>query len=97
MSYKVKIKDKCVKYLKKLAESAPKDFILIDKFIHNKLEVDENPCRFSNATHLSGYNDNRYRWRIGNYRIIGIVNNGEFKVIEIIKIAKRDERTYKGL
>ena len=31
---------------------------------------------------------------VGEYRIIGIVENG---ITKIIKIAKRDENTYKGL
>lgn len=41
------------------------------------------------------YDDNRYRWRLGDYRIIGIVENNTFKLIQIIKIAKRDENTYR--
>ena len=47
--------------------------------------------------HLQGFNDNRYRWRIGEYRIIGIVENGKTKIIKVIKIDKRDSTTYKGL
>lgn len=97
MSYEIKMRDKPVKYLKKLAKSAPKEFIKIDKFIYGTLSVDKNPCILPSAKYLQGYNDNRYRWRLGNYRIIGIVNNGEFKIIEIIKIDRRSERTYKGL
>lgn len=97
MSYEIRTKKQVDKFLVKLAKSAPNEFNKIDFFLKNRLPNCDNPCLLSNATHLQGYNDNRYRWRLGNYRIIGIVNNGEFKIIEIIKIAKRDNRTYKDL
>lgn len=97
IKYEIKIKDSCLKYLKKLSKSTPKDFIRIDKFIYNTLSTNDNPCKLPNAKHLQGFRDNRYRWRLGEYRIIGIVNNGEFKIIEIIKISRRNDSTYKGL
>ena len=97
MSYKIILKKQVSKFLDKLEKSTPSEHSKIVIFLNEKLSTSDNPCLLPNATHLQGYNDNRYRWRLGNYRIIGIVNNGEFKVIEIIKIAKRDERTYKGL
>lgn len=62
-----------------------------------KLSKVDNPCLLKNAKHLIGYTDNRYRWRLGQYRIIGIVKNNEFKIIEIVKIDKKDDKTYKKL
>lgn len=97
MSYKVEYEKRVVKFLKKLAKSAPRDFFKIDTFINENLITCENPCTLSNARYLQGFNDNRYRWRLGDYRIIGIIKNDAFQVIQIIKIAKRDENTYKGL
>ena len=97
MSYEITLKKQVSKFLDKLEKSAPSEHSKIIIFLNEKLSTSDNPCLLSNATHLQGYNDNRYRWRLGNYRIIGIVNNGEFQVIEIIKIARRNEHTYKGL
>lgn len=97
MSYKITLKKQVSKFLDKLEKSTPSEHSKIVIFLNEKLATSDNPCLLPNATHLQGYNDNRYRWRLGNYRIIGIVNNGEFTVIEIIKIARRDDRTYKGL
>ena len=97
MSYKIEYEKKAVKILKKLAKSAPREFFKIDTFLNESLTTCENPCTLPNAKHLQGFNDNRYRWRIGEYRIIGIVENGKTKIIKVIKIDKRDNTTYKGL
>ena len=96
MSYEIRIKKQVDKFLAKLAKSAPHEFDKIDYFIKNVLSNDDNPCLLPNAKHLQGFSDNRYRWRIGEYRIIGIVKNGEFKIIEVVKIARKDDTTYKG-
>ena len=95
MSSKVIISKKPAKFLQKLAKSTPQVYIKIDDFLSNDLPNAQNPCTLPNARHLVGFADNRYRWRLGNFRIIGIVKNGEFYIIEIIKISKRDEKTYK--
>lgn len=42
---------------------------------------------------LKGY-INRFRLRVGRYRVIFEVQYGEPKIIEIQTIAKRDEQTY---
>lgn len=97
MSYKIEYEKKVVKFLKKLAKSTPKDFFKIDTFLNEILTNCENPCTLPNAKHLQGFNDNRYRWRLGDYRIIGIIKNDTFQLIQVIKISKRDENTYKGL
>ncbi|EOA2864014.1 MULTISPECIES: type II toxin-antitoxin system RelE family toxin [Campylobacter] len=97
MSCKIEYEKRVVKFLKKLAKSAPKEFFKIDTFLNEILPNCENPCILPNAKYLQGFNDNRYRWRLGDYRIIGIVKNDTFHFIQVIKISKRDENTYKGL
>lgn len=96
MSFEIFISKKADKELKKIAKSNKEAHLDIVIFIEKKL-TSENPCALPNAKHLQGFNDNRYRWRLGEYRIIGIVENGKTKIIQIIKIAKRDDSTYKGL
>lgn len=45
---------------------------------------------------VQGFNDNRWRWRVGQYRIIGLVDeSGEIFIIQVIKIAKKGDKTYK--
>ena len=97
MSSRVVIDKNPAKFLCKLAKSAPQAFIKIDDFLSKDLPNAKNPCTLPNAKRLAGFSDSRYRWRLGKYRIIGIVENGEFYIIQIIKIAKRDEKTYKEL
>lgn len=78
------------KDLNNLRKSHRELTLKIDIFL-DKLKNTENPSILPNAKKLKGYDDNRYRWRIGDYRIIGIIENGEVKIIEIIKIAHRQE------
>ncbi len=97
MNYEIQLTKQVLKFLNKLEKSTPSEHSKIVIFLNEKLSTNQNPCMLSNAKYLQGFDDNRYRWRLGNYRIIGIVNNGEFKIIEIIKISKQDESTYKNL
>lgn len=97
MSYKILIEKKAEKFLKSLEKGQSREHDKIIYFLHNTLKNANNPCTLPNAKHLQGFNDNRYRWRLGDYRIIGKAQNGEFKIIQIIKISKRDDRTYKDL
>lgn len=97
MAMEIILDKKVDKVLVKLAKSAPKEHLRIMEFLGNKLATSENPCLLPNAKHLQGFDDNRYRWRIGEYRIIGIVENGKYRIIQVIKIAKRDDGTYKWL
>lgn len=96
MNNKISIDKKNTKFLQKLAKSAPKEYVKILNFLYGILSKSDNPCTLPNAKYLQGFDDNRYRWRVGNYRIIGIVENDEFFIIKIIKIAKRNEKTYNG-
>ncbi|MCM1222010.1 MAG: hypothetical protein NC548_46810 [Lachnospiraceae bacterium] len=97
MNYKILIDKKADKFLKSLEKTQKRDFEKMLFFLHNILENASDPCTLPNARKLQGFSDNRYRWRLGDYRVIGKVGNGEFKIIQIIKIAKRDDSTYKGL
>lgn len=94
MSYKVIIDKKADKFMTKLAKSQPEYHFKIDNFIKEKLKKDENPCMLPNAKHLQAHKDNRYRWRLGAYRIIGKVQNDELKIIQLIEIDKRNNKTY---
>lgn len=74
--------------MSKLEKSNPKIFEKILLFLYKKLPNSNNPSNLPNSKKLQGFSDNRYRWRIGEYRIIGIIKNEEFTIIEIIKIAQ---------
>lgn len=90
MSYNITIDTKANLFLKKLAKTAPKDFEKIDNFLL-RLESIQEPLKLPNCTKLVAFSDNRYRWRLGNHRIIAIIAKNQ---IQIIHIAKRDEKTY---
>ncbi len=90
MSYNITIDTKANLFLKKLAKTAPKDFEKIDNFLL-RLESIQEPLKLPNCTKLVAFSDNRYRWRLGNHRIIAIIAKNQ---IQIIHIVKRDEKTY---
>lgn len=93
MSYSAELTNKAEKELEKLKQKNKLLSIKIAKFILEKLDNSENPALLPNAKKLSGFKDNRYRWRLGDIRIIGTIKN-EIKIIEIIEISKRDDNTY---
>lgn len=97
MNYNIILKKSVVKFLAKLEKSTPREHAKIVLFLKNTLSQSNNPCKLQNAKHLKGFSENHYRWRIGEYRIIGIIKNGECKIIEVVKITKRDNNTYKDL
>lgn len=90
MSYNITIDTKANLFLKKLAKTAPKNFEKIDNFLL-RLESIQEPLKLPNCTKLVAFSDNRYRWRLGNHRIIAIIAKNQ---IQIIHIAKKDEKTY---
>lgn len=100
MSCKIESDSKATFFLKKLAKKAPQDYVKLYEFLQDDLTNCENPYIIAKARHLTGYDENYYRWKIGNYRIIGIVTkleNDDGYLIQITKIDRRNERTYKGL
>ena len=75
------------KSIERLETSNPQIAKRITVFLKEVLSKIENPKNLKNATKLKGY-DNKYRWRIGDYRIIGIIKD-DILTIEIIKISTR--------
>ena len=88
MNYEIIIDTKPNSFLKKLAKTTPKDFNKIDGFL-KRLESIQEPLKLPNCTKLVAFSDNRYRWRLGNHKIIAIIAKNQ---IQIIHIAKRDEK-----
>ena len=85
--YKIEITQTADKDLKKIKDE--KTAIKIRIFLENKLPNVTNPKSLKNATKMKDEKD-KYRWRIGDYRIIGIVKDN-IPAIEIIKIAHRKD------
>lgn len=98
MSCKIELESKATFFLKKLAKKAPNDYARLYEFLQDDLANCGNPCILKNAKHLTGFIENYYRWKISFYRIIGVVTKLENGyLIQIVKIDKRKEDTYKGL
>lgn len=90
MAYVVEITESASSEYAKIEKSAPKDADRITKAIE-QLKILDNPLLW-NCKKMRGF-DNRYRWRAGDYRIIGEIY-GSFLIIKIIKIAHR-QKAYK--
>lgn len=85
--YKVTFSPRAAKSLKKI----PKQF---QANIKNKIEkLSVNP-QMSGTIKLVDYPAAEFRHRVGNYRLLFDVNHAD-KIIEILDIRKRDEKTYK--
>ena len=90
MKYSILITNKALKELEKIQKSAPNeaDRILA---LFEILKISDTPHLLPNAKKLQGYQkENYYRWRIGNYRVIGYIQHSEL-VIKIVKVATRQE------
>ena len=91
----IKIADKVLKYLKKLEKGDFKSAIKIQSFINNNLFNAKNPTLLPNCKDVENAIDNRWRWRLGKYRIIGVIEKeNEIKILSIIEIDKKDNTTY---
>ncbi len=91
MSYKVEMTKSASEQLAKINKSNPNMGYRIQFFLDKKLTNDENPCFLPNAKKLQ-FSNNRWRWRLGDYRIIGIVDKiGNPIIINIIQISHRQE------
>lgn len=84
--YKVKYSPRAVKSIKKI----PKQYQIN---IKNKVEMLSKNPHTPGTIKLVDYPAAEFRHRVGNYRILFDVNNKE-KIIEILDIRKRDEKTY---
>ena len=91
----IKIADKVLKYLKKLEKGDFKSAIKIQSFINNNLFNAKNPTLLPKCKEVENAKDNRWRWRLGKYRIIGVIEKEkEIKILSIIEIDKKDNTTY---
>lgn len=84
--YKVEYSPRAVKALKKI----PKQYQVNIKDRVTKLSVDPY---IPGTIKLVDYPAANFRYRVGNYRILFDINNEE-KIMEILDIRKRDEKTY---
>lgn len=90
---KVKLSKNADKFLDKLTIN--KQVLKIMQFL-DTLEKEANPTKMSNCKKIESASDNRWRWRVGEYRIIGVIEkDNDIKIILIIKIDKKDDNTYK--
>ncbi|MWV63045.1 type II toxin-antitoxin system RelE/ParE family toxin [Helicobacter saguini] len=87
--YKVEVTNKASKELDKIIESNPGRGRQIEILLYETLPNTPNPFALPNAKKLKS-EENKYRWRVGNYRVIGEVYNN-ILTIEIIKIANRKD------
>ena len=88
----VVLTNSAVKELEKIAKANAKFASAIRRFLV-ELAQTKQPKSLPNGEKMKGYDD-RYRWRVGNYRVIGLIRNKKL-IIEIIKISTR-EGAYKG-
>lgn len=86
---KILISRKVDKFLEKLGKGNPEIVRRIRTFLFKHLATAQNPALLPNCKKMQDLTDT-YRWRVGDYRIIGIIKDSEL-VIEIIKIAHRQE------
>lgn len=86
----IKIEEKVLKYLKKLQKGDFKSAIKIQSFIYNNLLNAKNPTMLPNCKDVENAKDDRWRWRIGQYRIIGVIEKeNKIKILLIIEIDKK--------
>ena len=93
----VELRNSAIKTLEKIEKENKIVCAQIRTFLRELSQI-KNPFTLPNVKKLSGYKD-RWRWRIDNYRIIGIKSKNEQNqdvVIIIIEIDKRS-RVYKNL
>ncbi len=84
-------------YLAVLSSKAKKVFLKLDKKLAKQIadavrKLEINP-RTHNAIKLDNAPVAQYRCRVRNHRILFDINDEE-KIIEILDIRKRDEKTY---
>ena len=85
--YKVIITKNVNKSIEKIEKSNPQSAEKIITFLVVFLPNVTNPKNLKSATKIQGEKD-KYRWRVGDYRIIGFVKD-KILTIEIIKIDHR--------
>ncbi len=89
----VVLTNSAIKELEKIAKANAKFALMIRRFLGELANV-KQPKSLPNGEKMKGYDD-RYRWRVGNYRVIGLIKDKEL-IIEIIKISTREGAYKKG-
>lgn len=82
------------KYLLKQKKGDLRGVVKIEIFINEYLKPSQNPLNLRNCKKIANATDNRWRWSVGDYRIIGVIVNNEVQILQIIEIDKRDDKTY---
>ncbi|PAF47028.1 hypothetical protein BKH43_08280 [Helicobacter sp. 13S00401-1] len=80
---------KADKEFTKILRSDKRNGLRIQNFMDEVLKTSDNPTLLINCKKLQNA-VNTWRWRVGEYRIVGIVLN-EILTIEIIKISTRQD------
>ncbi len=84
MGYRIEFTKRAEKQLAKLNTKTQQ---LIANFVDNTLNGCSNPRALPNAKKLQGVKDG-WRWRVGVYRILGIIDDDRI-IIEIFRIGHR--------
>ncbi len=84
MGYRVVFTNQAKKGLSKLDKRTQR---IIAAFIQENLEGSSNPVSLPSCKKLQGVDDG-WRWRLGTYRILGIVDDGTI-TIELFRIGHR--------
>lgn len=80
--------------MQRLETANPKENYRISRFISQTLSCVDNPLKLHNCKAIVG-SKYLYRWRLGEYRIIGDAETKD--TIIIVKVEKKGDTTYKGL
>ena len=82
------VEKKCDKFLSKQVIGDKKGITKVNDFL-KILEKTPEPTKLPNAKKMQGYSKNIWRWRVGQYRIVGEVKENEL-LIYIIEISTRE-------
>ena len=89
---KIIVPNKVKKFLEKQEKGDIRGVTKVVRFLMSDLSNAQNPASLPNAKKMRGYSkqsDNIWRWRVGQYRIIGDVKENEL-LIYIIEISTRE-------
>ncbi|KJY52345.1 type II toxin-antitoxin system RelE family toxin [Bifidobacterium mellis] len=85
MTYTWEFDCKAFKQFKKLDQTVQKRIV---KWLNERIEGSQNPRQWGKA--LEGDMKTLWRYRIGGYRVIADIDDGNFKVL-VLKAAKRND------
>lgn len=85
MSWDYRITERAIKQLRKLGPEASRRVI---DFLDERIQGGEDPRQFGKA--LRGDLGEFWRYRVGNYRILCQIDDGEFVVL-VVKVGHRSD------